>query len=108
MLTAKRRLKVLARNGKLPLNPDAVKVPHLTGVTFSASGFVFDPLIILPNKKTLRTLQDYTGLVYFSSSTAGWMTSQIFIYYSILLICQLSSYRLKLPESLRNEPILLL
>ena len=109
MLTAKRRLKVLARNGKLPLIPDAVKVPHLTGcVTFSASGFVFDPLIILPNKKTLRTLQEYTGLAYFSSSTAWWMTSQIFIYYSILLICQLSCYRLTLPENLRNERILLL
>lgn len=73
MLTAKKRMKVLARKGTLPLIPEAIKVPHLTGcVTFSASGYVFDPLIILPNKKTLRTLNEYAGLVFFASSAAGW------------------------------------
>lgn len=42
MFSAKRRLKVLACEGKLPLVPDAVKVPHLTGwVAFTAFGFVF-------------------------------------------------------------------
>ena len=108
-LTAKRRLKVLARKGMLPLIPDAVKVPHLTGcVTFTASGFVFEPLIILPNKKTLRTLESYNQLAYFASSHAGWMTSNIFIFYCLYLVCQLSSYRLTLPQKLREEPILFL
>lgn len=31
-----------------------IKVPHITGcVAFTATGHVFDPLIIVPNKKTL-------------------------------------------------------
>ncbi|KAK8863503.1 hypothetical protein M9Y10_011189 [Tritrichomonas musculus] len=52
MLTAKRRMKVLARKGSLPLILEAIIVPHLAGcVPFSASGYLFDPLIILPNKK---------------------------------------------------------
>ena len=52
MLTAKRRLKVLARSCRLPLIPEALKVPYFTDcVTFTASGYLFDPLIILPNKK---------------------------------------------------------
>lgn len=109
MLTAKRRLKVLAKRGELPLIPDAIKVPHLTGcVTFTASGYVFEPLIILPNKKTLRTLDQYAGLAFFASSAAGWNTMNIFIYYSLLLVCQLSQYRMTLPKNLRNERILLL
>ena len=41
--TAKHRRKVLARKNRLPLIPEAVKVPHLTGcVTFIASGVFFD------------------------------------------------------------------
>ena len=109
MLTAKKRLKVLAQKGQLPLIPEAVKVPHLTGcITFSATGYVFDPLVILPDKKTLRTLDDFAGILFFASSSAGWMTSKIFTYYSLLLVCQLSNYRLTLPEKIRNDRILLL
>lgn len=107
MLTAKRRLKVLSRKGIIPLIPEAVKVPHLTGcVTFTASGFVFDPLIILPDKKTLRTLESYDQIAYFASSLAGWNTSNIFTYYCILLVCQLSQYRMTLQPKIREDPIL--
>lgn len=79
MLTAKRRMKVLARKGYLPLILEAIKVPHLAGcVTFSASGYVFDPLIILPNKKTLRALDNYSGLAFFASSAVGWNICNFF------------------------------
>ena len=109
MLTSKKRFKVLARIGKLPLIPDALKLPHLTGcVAFSASGHVFKPLIILPNKKTLRTLEEFNGKAFFASSAAGWMTQNIFIYFSLLLVCQLFHYRLTLPDSLRHQRIILL
>ena len=109
MLTAKRRLKEPARRGELPLIPEAIKVPHLTGcVTFTASGYVFELLIILPNKKTLRTLDQYAGLAFFASYAAGWNTMNIFEYYALLLVCQLSQYRMTLPKNLRNERILLL
>lgn len=109
MLTAKRRLKVLARKGRLPLIPEAVKVPHLTGcVTFTASGVFFDPLIILPNKKTLRKLEQYSGLCYFAGTMAGWETKNTFIYYCIILITQLSIYRQNLPKEIQNDRIVLI
>lgn len=58
MLSSRKRFKVLAAKGQLPLIPEAIKLPHLTGcITFSASGFVFDPLIILPQKKRLGLLK---------------------------------------------------
>lgn len=109
ILTAKRRLKVLAKKGRLPLIPDMIKVPHITGrVAFTVKGHVFDPLIILPNKKTLRSLEDFQDYAYFASSNAGWMTKNIFVYFCVLLICQLSHYHLTLPDELKNERFLLI
>lgn len=109
MLTAKRRLKVLDKKGRLPLIPEDVKVPHLTGcVTFTASGVIFDPVIILPNKKTLRKLQQYSGLCYFCGTMAGWQTKNTFIYYCLILICQLAIYRQNLPSQIRDDRILLI
>lgn len=85
MLSARKRLKVLARKGKLPLIPENIKLPHLTGcVTISASGHLFKPLIILPNKKTMRYLGKFTNHAYLASSSAGWMTKNLF---SISVYC---------------------
>lgn len=109
MLTAKKRLNVLAKKVRLPLVPEQVKLPHMTGcVIISASYHVFDPLIILPNKKTLRTLTNYTSQAYFCSSSAGWMTRELFTYYSLLLVCQISYYRLMLPKDIRDKRFLLM
>ena len=89
--------------------PENIKLPHLTGcVTFSATGHLFIPLIILPNKKTMRKLGEFANHAYFASSAAGWMTKNLFSYYCLLLICQVSYYRLSLPENIRHERILLL
>lgn len=109
MLSAKRRFKVLCQKGILPLIPETIKLPHFTGcVTFSASGKVFEPLVILPNKRTLKSLEEFSGLLYFAGTIAGWMTLNTFTYYSILIVCQISNSRLTLPDELREEPILLL
>lgn len=35
--------------------------------------------IILPNKKTLRTLIQYSGISYFAGTMAGWQTSNIYL-----------------------------
>lgn len=52
MLSAKCRLKVLTLERKFPLVLEDVKVPHLTGcVAFTASEFVFDPMIVLTEEK---------------------------------------------------------
>lgn len=62
--------------------PAMIKVPHITGcVAFTATGDVFDPLIIEPNKKTLRSLEEFQDYAYFASSNAGWMTKNIFAYF---------------------------
>lgn len=109
MLSSRRRLKVLAARGQLPLVPETIKLPYLTGcAAFTAAGHLFDPLIILPDKKTLRTLEEFNGSAFFASSKTGWMKKNIFIFYCILLFCQISYYRLNFPEKIRNDRILLL
>lgn len=109
MLSARKRLKVLGRKGILPLIPENIKLPHLTGcVTISASGHLFEPLIILPNKKTMRYLGKFTNHVYLASSSAGRMTKNLFSYYCLLLVCELSYYLQSLPDEIRNDRILLL
>lgn len=109
MLSARKRLKVLAAKGQLPLVPENIKLPHMTGcVTFTASGHVFAPLIILPSKKTMRGLTDFTSNAIFASSSAGWMTKNLFVLYAILIVCQVSHYRLTLLEDIRQDRLLLL
>ncbi|KAK8891366.1 hypothetical protein M9Y10_028574 [Tritrichomonas musculus] len=109
MLSARKRLKVLGRKGILPLIPENIKLPHLTGcVTISASGHLFEPLIILPNKKTMRYLGKFTNHVYLASSSAGRMTKNLFSYYCLLLVCELSYYLQSLPDEIINDRILLL
>ena len=67
MLSVWKRLKVLALKGKLPLVTETIKLPHFTGcITFSARVHIFSPLVILPAKKTLRTLEEFTDETFFS------------------------------------------
>lgn len=53
-------------------------------------------------------MEDFVDLAYFASFGAGWITKNIFVYYCLLLICQLSHYRLTLPEELQIERFLLI
>lgn len=106
MLSARRKYKVLCAQNKLPLTPSASSYPHLTGVvTISAIGKCFDPMLILPNKKTRRGLEEYDCFI--TSSPSGWMTKRLFLIYVIHIISQIQIYRLSLPESLKHESFLL-
>lgn len=106
MLSARKKYKVLCCENKLPLTPSASSYPHLTGViTISAIGKCFDPMLILPNKKTPRGLEEYDCFI--TSSQSGWMTKRLFLIYAANIISQIQLYRLTLPESLRNESFLL-
>lgn len=108
-LSSRKRLKVLAKKNQLPLIIESPKIPHLTGViTVSASGDYFKPLIVLPNKKTLRSLKHLEDRCYLVSTLSGWMTKKTFIYYTFLLISQISHYRLQLDPSIRNNSIILI
>lgn len=107
MLSGRRKYKVVALEHNLPLTPSVSAFPHLTGVvTVSAAGFCFDPLIIIPNKKTRRGIETWEYPVV--SSVSGWMNKRTFMLYAIHIISQLQLYRLKHLDSIRDEPFLLI
>lgn len=83
-------------------------VPHMTGaITIHGGGERVRPLLILPKKKTIRSLEQFTRQVYLASSTSGWMTKTIFRYYALTFAAELSVLRLRWPDHLKNEPVLL-
>ena len=108
MLNANRRFKVLALKYRIPLVTSLPNIPHITAcVTISAAGKFFDPLIILKDKKTMKNLESYNNC-YFGSTKSGWINRRMFLWWSLLFICQLSYYRLMLPKELQNQECLLL
>lgn len=107
-ITAKKTLHVLAPQTLQPLVTAMPVVPHMTGaVTISATGQRIRPLIILPKKKTLRSLENFTDSAYFASSTSGWMTKNIFRFFAMIFVSEISFLRLRWPRELRDEPVLL-
>ena len=107
-LNAKKRMKVLCPCERKPLVSSQGILPHMTAaVTISGGGYRVKPLVILPNKKTLKGLEDFTESVYLASSQTGWMTRNLYRFYALTFVAELSIIRLRLPESLREEPVLL-
>ena len=107
-LTTKKHLRVLCPEGQRPLVTAPPVSPHITAaVTVNAAGYRVRPLIILPNKKTTKTLEGFTHRAYFSSSSSGWMTKNLFRYYAMCFVAELSLIRLQYPKRLREEPVLL-
>ena len=76
-------------------------------VAINASGEYLIPLIILKNKKSTKGLEMFSN-VHFASSKSGWMNKRIFFWYCILLVIEISLYRIKLPHELRDKWILLI
>jgi hypothetical protein len=108
MLDSRKEFKVLAKRGKLPLKKTKKRPPHLTGVcAFSARGHVCKPMIILPPMKKYIDVQDLGPGAYVCRSETGWMNKEIFLNYAEFFCADISRYRLELPESLRDQPILL-
>lgn len=107
-VTAKKRLHCLTTNDHMPIMTSLPVAPHMTGaVTVHGGGCRMRPLLILPKKKTLRSLEEFEGQAYFASSTTGWMTKNCYRYYAITFVAQLSFMRASWPENLREEPALL-
>lgn len=104
-----KKLKVLVPNQKLPLVVSPPVFPHITAViTVCAAGNCMDPLIILPNKRTKRNIEELISECLLASTESGWMNKDCFVLYSICFCAQISQYRLKLPQNIRNDPILLI
>ena len=99
---------MIAKDQQLPLT-NSYKLPHLTGaITITADGRSFPILIILPNLKTLKTIDTGKSDVVYASSLSGWMTKNIFIFYCIFLISEISKERLTMKDELKEEPFLLI
>ena len=109
MVSSQRKFKVVVTNGRTPLSESQQVCPHITAcVTIGAAGYVMKPLYIIPNKKTLKGLEIFDGQAYFASSSSGWMNKNIFTYWGLLFLAEMSIYRLSLPLELRDQRILLL
>jgi hypothetical protein len=108
-LNAKKRFEVLTEKGVLPLVTAQAKFPHLTGmIAVSAAGNTIRPLIILKSLKSLKSLTKFSHQCFFASSDSGWITKDLFAFFALIFISEISRYRMTLPESIRNDTILLI
>ena len=109
MVSSNKKFKVLVSKGRVPLTESPQIHPHITAcITIGAAGFVMKPLYIIPKKKTIKGLEEFEGSAYFASSTSGWMNKNLFTYWGLLFLTEISIYRLSLPLKIRNKRILLL
>ena len=109
MISIKRKFKVLCPKGLRGLSVADDVYPHMTAcVTIGATGHVMKPLFILPNKKKLGELEEFTNSAHFASSPSGWMNKKIFTYWAMCFVTEIMVYRFGLPESLRKKRILLI
>ena len=109
MVDSNRKFKVLVTKGRTALSESPQICPHITAcITIGAAGYVMKPLYIIPNKKTIKGLEMFNGMAYFASTKSGWMNKNIFTYWGVLFLVEISLYRLSLPAELRDQRILLL
>jgi hypothetical protein len=109
-VSSRKKFKVLATDGHLPLKECRDKLPHFSAMcTVSASGTKFLPTFILPGHKTLPgDLADFCNHACFISSESGWMTQRCFLLYAHFLIHELKVYCENLPVHLIGQRLLLI
>ena len=109
MMSSRRKYKVLVTAGKLPLVTSQTKFPHITAcLCFNAAGYKIKPLIIIPNKATIKGLEKHEENYHIASTVSGWMNRDVFFIWCLLFVCEITLYRLTLPEKIRYETILLI
>ena len=107
-VSAAKKLHCLSFPTQSPLVTGSQAAPHMTGaITIHGGGSRMKPLIILPRKKTLKALEQFGDSAYLASTTTGWMTKNIYRYFAMTFVAEVSFLRARWPEELRNEPILL-
>lgn len=109
-VSSNRRYKVVVPEGSFSVVPNEKKEVHLTAVvTFSATGKVFKPGIILPNLKKLPPeLEEFREDADFYGTKSGWMTKSVFDLYCLNLAHEVSAWRATLQPELRTRRVLLL
>jgi hypothetical protein len=107
-LSAKKRFRVLTVAGNLPLVKPPSKLPQLTGiVTISAGGACFRPIVILKSLKTLKSLTHFCDHTAFATSLNGWITSDLFVMFTIDFYAQLTFCYMQLPDAIAKHRVLL-
>lgn len=107
-LNSMKRFRVLCKRGILPLVAAMEAVPHLTGiVSISGGGQIVQPVIILKNFQNIGELADLQEHCFFATSSTGWITTNLWVYFALVFSAQMSAYRLTLPEAIRDNEILL-
>lgn len=109
-VSTNRRYKVVVPEGSFSVVPNEKREIHLTCiVTFSATGKVFKPGVILPNLRKLPPdLEEFREDADFYASKSGWMTKMIFELYCVNLAHEIHTWRATLDPRLRSHRVLLL
>lgn len=97
IVSSNKKFKVLIKTGKIPLQMKGKKTPHISAcVTINVAGDSFRPFIILPNKASLKGLEEFQNQAYFASSSSGWITKNVFTMFVTAFIADTLHYRLTL------------
>jgi hypothetical protein len=108
-LNAARKFKVLVERNKLTLVTADTKVPHITGIIIiGAKGIVLKPVIILKNIQKIKSLNQFSEECCFTTSSNGWITKNLFLYFAFHFCQEVSNYRIQLPVDLQHNKILLI
>ena len=109
MISSNKKFKVLCPKKYKGLSVSEPNYPHITAcVTIGASGVLMKPMIILPNKKTIRGIEEFIHDFHIASSSSGWMNKKLFTFWALCFVSETLVYRLNLPEHLREQRILLI
>jgi hypothetical protein len=101
---------VIVTGDKKAFRRKAKAGPHITmGLCFSPLGVHPPPMIILPTNSRVRDFESFEslGAVQIENCQSGWMTYELFVKWAEGFCRWLSTYRLTLPESLREATAIL-
>ena len=107
-ISFKKNYKVIQCGNYIPV-VQKEEANHLTGmICFNATGTVITPMIILPSLSNIPDeLINFQNECLFTSSSTGWITTNLWAVWAIHFVIEIRRYRLKLPPHIRNSKILL-
>ena len=97
--------KVVVPNDRFPLSEASFNIGHYTMLCcFNAAGFSIKPFIIVPSLMNLpEELKQFDNVAYFASSPSEWVTSRLFLAWTIFFVHSLRIYRLDNGMHLRKQ-----
>lgn len=97
-VTSNRKGKLVVPEGKNPFVSEEQMFGHMTAVLFcNAAGEALDPFLILPTIMNLPSeLVELQSQCIFATSPSGWMTSHIFLIWTLFFVSEVNQKRNKL------------